>query len=69
MLKYIVGLMLATFGTYWSVAGVGVFRASHHALVWPGQDLALIVLLAIWFGLSRVFISALRTREREVVAS
>ena len=69
MLKYVVGLLLATFGTYWAVAGVGVFRAGHHALVWPGQDLALIVLLAIWFGLSRVFIATLRTREREAVSS
>ena len=72
MLKYIVGLMLASFGTYWSVAGVGVFRAGHEVIVWPGHDLAILVLLAVWFGLSRLFVAALRTRTtptREVVAS
>ena len=70
MLKYVVGLLLASFGTYWSVAGVGVFRAGHEVLVWPGHDLAILVLLAVWFGLSRLFVAALRTREtREVVAS
>ena len=63
MLKYVVGLMLASFGTYWSVAGIGVFRAGHQVLVWPGQDLAILVLLAVWFGLSRLFVAALRTRE------
>ena len=74
LLKYIVGLMLASFGTYWSVAGLGVFRAGHQALQWPGHDLAILVLLAVWFGLSRLFIAALRTPKqadetREVVPS
>ncbi|HEX4721936.1 MAG TPA: hypothetical protein VH333_05435 [Pseudonocardiaceae bacterium] len=71
MLKYVVGLMLASFGTYWSVAGVGVFRAGHEVLAWPGHDLAILVLLAVWFGLSRLFVAALRTRATtgEVVAS
>jgi uncharacterized membrane protein len=63
MLKYVVGLLLASFGTYWSVAGVGVFRAGHQVLSWPGHDLAILVLLAVWFALSRVFIAALRDRS------
>ena len=69
MLKYGVGLLLASFGTYWAVAGVGVFRAGHQVLSWPGHDLAILVLLAVWFALSRVFIAALRDRESEKVAA
>jgi len=74
MLKYIVGLMLASFGTYWSIAGIGIFRAGHQPLLWPGRDLAILVLVAVWFGLSRLFIAALRTPKkadetREVVPS
>ena len=57
-----------------SVAGIGVFRAGHQPLAWPGHDLAILVLVAVWFGLSRLFIAALRTPKKadetpEVVAS
>jgi uncharacterized membrane protein len=72
MLKYVVGLLLASFGTYWAVAGVGVFRTGHQVLSWPGHDLAILVLLAVWFALSRVFIAALRDRsprDQEKVAA
>ena len=59
-LKYVVGLMLATFGTFWSVEGIGVFRAGHDSVSWPGGDVALAVLLVVWFLLTRVFIALLR---------
>jgi uncharacterized membrane protein len=59
-LKYVVGLMLATFGTFWSVEGIGVFRSGRESVSWPGGDAALIVLLGVWFLLTRVFIAALR---------
>lgn len=59
-LKYVVGLMLATFGTFWSVEGIGVFRAGRDSVSWPGGDAAIAVLLAGWFVLSRVFIAVLR---------
>ena len=59
-LKYGVGLLLATFGTFWSLEGLGIFRGHHESLVWPGRDLALIVLLLAWLLLSRVFVAALR---------
>jgi uncharacterized membrane protein len=60
MLKYGVGLMLASFGTYWAVEGVGIFRAGHGSLNWPGADLSILALLVAWFVLSRIFIAVLR---------
>ena len=61
LLKYGVGLLLTSFGTFWAVEGVGVFRPGAHSLEWPGGDLALLALLVVWFLLSRAFVSALRT--------
>jgi uncharacterized membrane protein len=60
LLKYVVGLLLASFGTFWAVEGVGIFRAGQNSLQWPGNDAAILGLLVVWFLLSRVFISALR---------
>lgn len=55
-LKYVVGLLLATFGTFWSLEGLGIFGPSGDSLDWPGGDLALPVLLVFWFVLSRVLV-------------
>jgi Ca2+/H+ antiporter, TMEM165/GDT1 family len=55
-LKYTVGVLLATFGTFWSVAGLGVFQPGRADLEWPGGDWSILGLLAIWFLLSRVLI-------------
>jgi uncharacterized membrane protein len=60
LLKYCVGLLLASFGTFWAVEGMGIFRAGRESLKWPGSDAAILVLLVIWFALSRVFIARLR---------
>ena len=60
LLKYGVGIMLASFGTFWSVEGVGIFRTGRESVAWPGNDIALLVLIAAWFLLSRVFIAVLR---------
>jgi uncharacterized membrane protein len=60
LLKYGVGLLLASFGTYWAVEGVGIFRSGRESLEWPGHDFAILGLLAVWFLLSRVFVAALR---------
>ena len=43
-MKYAVGLLLTTFGTFWAAEGAGVS--------WPGSDLALLVLLAFYAGAS-----------------
>lgn len=74
MLKYVVGLLLTSFGTFWATEGIGIFRAGHVSLAWPGQDVAIIGLLVVWFLLSRVFIAVLRkpatvvARDKEAVA-
>jgi uncharacterized membrane protein len=60
LLKYGVGLLLASFGTFWAVEGIDVFRSGRHSLQWPGADLSILVLLAVWFLLSRVFVTVLR---------
>jgi len=57
-LKYGVGLLLSTFGTFWAVEGLGIVRGGGHSLQWPGGDLAILVLLAAWFALSRVLVRA-----------
>jgi uncharacterized membrane protein len=60
LLKYGVGIMLASFGTFWSVEGIGIFRAGRESVEWPGNDIALLVIIAGWFLLSRLFIAILR---------
>jgi uncharacterized membrane protein len=47
-IKFAVGLLLSTFGTFWAVEGLGVFATHAESLTWPGGDLALIGLLAMW---------------------
>jgi uncharacterized membrane protein len=56
-LKYGVGLLLATFGTFWAVEGLGVVADGAESLEWPGGDWALLVLLVFWFVLSRVAVA------------
>ncbi len=60
LLKYGVGLLLASFGTYWAVEGIGIFRHGRESLVWPGKDAAILALVVVWFLLSRLFVSVLR---------
>lgn len=60
LLKYGVGLLLASFGTYWAVEGIGIFQDGRASLDWPGHDLMILALLAAWFLLSRIFVAVLR---------
>jgi uncharacterized membrane protein len=69
LLKYGVGLLLASFGTYWAVEGIGIFRLGHGSLEWPGRDLAILGLLVVWFLLSRVFVAALRKPAAPALAT
>jgi uncharacterized membrane protein len=55
-LKYGVGLMLASFGTFWAVEGLGAVRPGGDALSWPGGDVAILALLAGWYLLSRTLV-------------
>ncbi len=59
-LKYGVGLLLVTFGTFWAIEGLGIFSQSGESLEWFGDDLVIFALLVGWFALSRVLVVALR---------
>jgi uncharacterized membrane protein len=63
-IKYVVGLMLTTFGTFWAIGGLGVFRPGERPLAWPGGDAALLVLLAAWILLSQAAIRLLGGTRR-----
>jgi uncharacterized membrane protein len=52
-LKFVVGLMLTTFGTFWPTEGVGAS--------WPGDDLALVAILGF---LGVASLGAVRSLER-----
>lgn len=59
-LKYGVGLLLASFGTFWAVEGLaGLLGAA--GPVWPGADLSILGLLAGWLLLSRLLVRTLPT--------
>ncbi len=60
-LKMFVGILLVSFGSYWSGEGLGVH--------WPGSDLAILVLVAV-FGVTAALLTALATRmNRQLVKS
>jgi Ca2+/H+ antiporter, TMEM165/GDT1 family len=61
-LKFTVGILLTTFGTYWAVEGLGVFTEAGESLHWPGGDWALPALLALWLTLAYGAVNALRPR-------
>lgn len=55
-LKFAVGLMLSSFGTFWAAEGAGVS--------WPGADAAILGLLAGYGLVSYVFVTVLSQRRR-----
>ncbi|WP_269859587.1 hypothetical protein [Streptomyces sp. RPT161] len=55
-LKYAVGLLLTSFGTFWAVEGLGVFTPSGQSVTWFGHDWSVLVLIAVWFAVSRILI-------------
>jgi Ca2+/H+ antiporter, TMEM165/GDT1 family len=63
-IKFAVGLLLSTFGTFWAVEGLGWFAPSDASLRWPGGDLALPVLLALWALLAWAAVRLLGLRPR-----
>jgi len=54
-LKFVVGIMLCGFGTFWSGEGVG--------LQWPGEDLAILGLIAFYAVIAGIIIYLLRQRS------
>ena len=51
-IKFAVGLLLSTFGTFWAVEGLGVFAAGSKSMEWPGGEAALLGVLAAWCVIS-----------------
>jgi uncharacterized membrane protein len=65
-IKFAVGLLLSTFGTFWAVEGLGWFAPDEASLSWPGGDVALPVLLGLWCALAFLTVRLLAPRGREV---
>ena len=55
-LKFGVGIMLTSFGTFWGAEGLGVD--------WPGSDAAIPVLIAVYLAFSGILVLWLRTPGR-----
>jgi uncharacterized membrane protein len=60
-LKFAVGILLMSFGTFWSAEGAGVH--------WPGGESAIPVLIALMAGTSVLLAGALRRQRRRLGAS
>jgi uncharacterized membrane protein len=58
-IKFAVGLLLSTFGTFWAVEGLGVFGSGSSSLDWPGGDATILAVLAAWIVLSWLAIRVL----------
>jgi Ca2+/H+ antiporter, TMEM165/GDT1 family len=67
-IKFVVGLLLSTFGTFWAIEGLGWFGPDDASLRWPGGDAALLVLLATWCALAWATVRLLAPRARQEVA-
>ena len=59
-LKFVVGVMLTTFGTFWAGEGFGV--------VWPYADAFLLVLAAIYLLASFALVTILKQHKQRQVA-
>jgi uncharacterized membrane protein len=57
-IKFVVGVMLTTFGTFWAGEGAG--------LDWPGQDAALLGVLAYVTAVSLLLAAATRRRHDQI---
>jgi len=57
-IKFAVGLLLTSFGCFWSAEGAGAD--------WPGDELSLLALVAFLSAFSWLLVRALRRRRREL---
>jgi uncharacterized membrane protein len=55
LLKFVVGLLLTSFGTFWSAEGAGVS--------WPGSDLAILGILAVLAVVSFAYVTLLKRQH------
>jgi uncharacterized membrane protein len=54
-IKFVVGLLLTSFGCFWGAEGAGIH--------WPGEDASLLGVIAFFGVLSLLFVRALRARR------
>jgi uncharacterized membrane protein len=54
-IKFVVGLLLSSFGIFWSAEGAGVD--------WPGSDLAILGILAFLGAMSALYVNRLRNQR------
>ncbi len=59
-LKFVVGVMLSAFGTFWAGEGLGI--------AWWNQDLSIVIVMAFYLTASLLFVSYLRATRRSAVA-
>jgi uncharacterized membrane protein len=55
LLKFVVGLLLTSFGTFWAAEGAGVS--------WPGSDLAILGILAVLALVSYAYVTVLKRQH------
>jgi uncharacterized membrane protein len=55
-IKFVVGLLLTSFGCFWGAEGAGV--------EWPGEDLALLGVIGFFVAVSFILVRVLRRRKR-----
>jgi uncharacterized membrane protein len=55
-IKFVVGLLLTSFGCFWGAEGAGV--------EWPGEDLALLGVIGFFAAVSFILVRMLRRRKR-----
>ena len=58
LLKYAVGLLLSSFGTFWGAEGAGV--------TWPGSDAAILGILGVYLATSLLYVLWLRHRRESL---
>jgi Ca2+/H+ antiporter, TMEM165/GDT1 family len=68
-IKYAVGLLLSTFGTFWAVEGLGLFKHGSASVEWPGGDAAIVGVLAAWCALSWLAVRMLNPYARRPAIS
>jgi uncharacterized membrane protein len=61
MLKYVVGLLLTTFGLFWGAEGAGA--------KWPASDASILVLLAVLWAVSLGVVQLLKRSQQAPAAS
>jgi uncharacterized membrane protein len=55
-MKFVVGVMLCAFGTFWGAEGAGAS--------WPGSDVAILALVLLYGGVALLLAAALRDRSK-----